>query len=218
MKKGQVLNKIASKLINEGFEYTEKDDIIIRDDIDNTLIVNTLEGIVWRGKKNKEGKIIKYRAFVNGSQNYKCDGYTVAVYNYIEDGKVKPYRIRQHILIELLANLDDYIKLYDSENLPVVNHIDNCPWNNKAENLEWTTVQWNNRHGRLVHSLDHYFPNLLTEIKENNSKRKFLTLKRPISVEMLKIFDLNNPGCLNIKKTEQYYNLDTVREFIEFIK
>lgn len=54
-----------------------------------------------------------------------------------ERGERKTVRVSRLVATAFIPNPD---------NLPVVNHIDNNPANNRADNLEWTTMKGNSQH------------------------------------------------------------------------
>ena len=53
------------------------------------------------------------------------------------DNKVKPFRVNRLVAEAFIPNPD---------NLPCVNHIDKNRLNNNVNNLEWCTVEYNNRY------------------------------------------------------------------------
>ena len=73
------------------------------------------------------------------SANQKSNGYLE--YSLYKDSK------RTHKYIHRLV-ADAFID--NSNNLPVVNHIDEDKQNNKVDNLEWCTVSYNNTYGTRI--------------------------------------------------------------------
>ena len=62
-----------------------------------------------------------------------------------KEGGVKTFSIHRLVADAFISN---------PNNLPVVNHIDEDKDNNKAENLEWCTVLYNNTYGTRMNKLD----------------------------------------------------------------
>jgi hypothetical protein len=54
---------------------------------------------------------------------------------------------RQHIIYSHRAVACTYIP--NPNNFPTINHIDENPLNNSVENLEWCTIDYNNRHSNV---------------------------------------------------------------------
>lgn len=62
-------------------------------------------------------------------------------YEYVrlsKNGKGKIYKVHRLVAMAFIPNPD---------NLPIVNHIDECKNNNMVSNLEWCTVAYNNTYG-----------------------------------------------------------------------
>lgn len=78
---------------------------------------------------NRRNRILK-PAF-DGKGNYLFVGLH-------KDGKVKQVYIHRLVAIAFIPNPD---------NLPQVNHKDECKTNNRADNLEWCTRSYNSRYG-----------------------------------------------------------------------
>lgn len=99
----------------------------------------------WRDIKGFEGKYMVSNLGIVKSLNYnrtgkegilegydKGKGYLYV--NLYKDGKMKNCRINRLVAQAFLENPD---------NLPEVNHKDENPKNNRVENLEWCTKQYN---------------------------------------------------------------------------
>lgn len=70
--------------------------------------------------------------------NNKCPNYiAIAVDLRKQGGERKTVRVSRLVATAFVPNL---------ANLPIVNHIDSDPQNNRADNLEWTTLQGNSDH------------------------------------------------------------------------
>ena len=95
--------------------------------ISNKGRVKSLNRIDSRGRKRNE-KILSPTP-ING-------GYLHL--NLYKNGKKKPYLIHRLVAEAFLPNPD---------NLPVVNHKDENKLNNNVENLEWCSVEYNNKYG-----------------------------------------------------------------------
>ena len=79
----------------------------------------------------------------------------------------------------------------------IVNHKDNCPFNNNPLNLEWTTQQLNTLHGRIVEAMTHLH-NSTNGIawlgfdlykQYSNNKHSFDGLKVKLSCEDIKAYE-----------------------------
>ena len=78
--------------------------------------------------KNKSGEILKIRDDRNG---YKF----IILY---KNKKPKGFNVHRLVATAFIPNPD---------NLPEVNHIDECKWNNYIDNLEWCDREYNNNYG-----------------------------------------------------------------------
>lgn len=68
-----------------------------------------------------------------------CKGYyKVTLY---KDGISKQFRVNRLVAITFIPN---------PNNLPIVNHIDENPKNNRIDNLEWCTIKYNTLYGDAV--------------------------------------------------------------------
>lgn len=85
---------------------------------------------------------------------YDNNGYcTVVLY---KNRKTKGFLVHRLVATAFVPN---------PENLPVVNHLDECKSNNHVENLEWCTVQQNTKYS------SYKYKGLLTGDKNPNSKK-----------------------------------------------
>ena len=102
--------------------------------VSNEGDVYSIPRIVSNGKGDyrREGKILKHG--LRGRKDFK---YAFVV---LSDGKNKPKHLSVHRLVAE-AFVDNPFE-YDA-----VNHIDHDTLNNRAENLEWCTQQYNNEYG-----------------------------------------------------------------------
>lgn len=192
----------------------------ITDKAGNKLDIDINTGLIYRYKDNE-------RVLCNTvDTSEKRNGYLYCpiVINTKKGQKLKTYS--QHGIIAMLAYTDEFDSLLDKTSKIVPNHKDNCPWNNKPENLEWTTDRLNGLHGKLVNSMwcsRHYINSMThrdwTEIKHNQSTNDYVTLKLPISVKELEEYELHIG-----KKLKSYWGLqdeyDRVPDYkiLEFIK
>lgn len=95
--------------------------------------------------KNGEKRLIEGRVL---KQKLNPCGYMYA--NFSMNGKTVSLRVNRVVAICFIPNPD---------NLPEVNHIDCDPTNNKAENLEWCTSQYNSAYrDKLGHTAKHNAP------------------------------------------------------------
>lgn len=79
-----------------------------------------------------------------------------------KDGVKKLYKVHRLVAMAFIPNPD---------NLPVVNHKDEDKKNNKVENLEWCTVQYNSTYGSSVEK------NLKTRVEKGHINPKYIGLK-----------------------------------------
>lgn len=79
----------------------------------------------------------RVRSVINGRErilkpSYDKDGYALVVLSRC--GIRRCFRVHRLVAIAHIPNPD---------NLPLVNHQDECKWNNRADNLEWCTHRYN---------------------------------------------------------------------------
>lgn len=84
------------------------------------------------GQRLVRGRIIKQTArYTNDVLGYYC-------VNLSKKGTDKLYTVHRLVATAFIPNPD---------NLPCVNHKDECKFNNRSDNLEWCTIGYNNSYG-----------------------------------------------------------------------
>lgn len=129
------------------------------DDAGNHITVDVVNGIVY-----KNGRPV-------GASSVKRNGYkyVIVCLNTLRDGPVSVW-VGCHALVAMVNDPDHFLKL---GHVPC--HRNNCPWDNRACNLEWGTPRDNARHSRIVAGLHREFPGLFTY-----EDRGHIILKKPI--------------------------------------
>lgn len=142
----------------------------------------------------------------SGNVSSKKNGYLYINIAVEIDGQLTSIEYAQHSIVCALFNGVPY-----DYNM-IVNHKDNCPFNNDPLNLEWTTQQLNTLHGRIVEAMTHLH-NSTNGIawlgfdlykQYNNNKHSFDGLKIQLSCEDIKAYE-NHVG----QKLTKFWNLNS---------
>lgn len=128
---------------------------------------------VWKPIENYEGyyeisntgkiKSLERKANTKNSSSRKVNSRDIKLTNngmYYVVGLAKSGRTRQHYVHRLVAQAF----IPNPENLKFVNHKDGDKLNNKVDNLEWCTIEYNNRHA---------FKNGLIKIAKGRENKMF---------------------------------------------
>lgn len=191
VKKGsQQRNNEAIRKMIENKQEIADNQYVITDALNNIIIVDTEDGLVYRFENDE---IIECNTVETSK---KQNGYLYVEIVIYVDCKLININYAQHSLIAMCAHTSEYDSLVEDDKTPIVNHMDNCPWNNKSSNLEWTTQPLNILHGKVVNSLfanskylEMMIDNQYTTIKHNNSNIDYITLLSPISVDDIKSYE-----------------------------
>ena len=142
----------------------------------------------------------------SGNVSSKKNGYLYINIAVEIDGQLTSIEYAQHSIVCALFNGVPY-----DYNM-IVNHKDNCPFNNDPLNLEWTTQQLNTLHGRIVEAMTHLH-NSTNGIawlgfdlykQYSNNKHSFDGLKIQLSCEDIKAYE-NHVG----QKLTKFWNLNS---------
>ena len=142
----------------------------------------------------------------SGNVSSKKNGYLYINITVEIDGQLTSIEYAQHSIVCALFNGVPY-----DYNM-IVNHKDNCPFNNNPLNLEWTTQQLNTLHGRIVEAMTHLH-NSTNGIawlgfdlykQYSNNKHSFDGLKIQLSCEDIKAYE-NYVG----QKLTKFWNLSS---------
>ena len=175
---------------------------VITDALNNMIIVDTEDGLVYRYENDE---IIECNTVQTSK---KQNGYLYVEIAINVDNKITVINYAQHSLIAMCAHTDDYDNLVFNGKTPIVNHKNNCPWDNYSKNLEWTTVKWNNLHGKVIHGIYHSdYSSTYTEIKHNKSEVDFVCLKVRLSVKLIERYEqyIKAQGCF--KSLKEFWGL-----------
>ena len=136
----------------------------------------------WIGWYFADERLIK--AHDNGKRYLYTD-----LYNY--EGKRKRYYIHRLVAQAFIPNPNNY---------PVINHKDNDAHNNKLDNLEWCTQEYNCNYG------DHNLKLSIARKWKYTGKDSF-NAKSVICLTTGKVFD-------TVKEAAQFYNIENLRSHI----
>ena len=110
------------------------------------LEVNTKKGVIYRienGVRNMCNTV---------ETSEKENGYLYTKIHILVEDEIVEKNYAQHSIVAMIVYTDKY-DMIAVDNTPVANHKNNCPWDNRADNLEWTTQKWNTLHGKVINSL-----------------------------------------------------------------
>lgn len=226
--KQQLNNEAVRQLMNKK-QQLDNSTYVITDDLKNIILVDIHDGVTY-----------KYDYYTNemiecntGDKSSKQNGYVYTELNLCIDGQMQKVNYGTHSLIAMCAYTEQYDCLVDNDVTPVVNHMDNCPFNNTPSNLEWTTHALNVLHGRLIrcakdaHNSEHSLAWLGYDLykQQSNNKYNFDCLKVKISCQDLSAYEqyiiANNK---RVKSLKQYWGLTdkealiSLYEYDPFIK
>jgi len=159
---------------------------IIKDKAENIIYVDTNLGKTASLNYSPTG-LKSLRWYEDGTTSKKTNGY---VYTPIMirgiNNEIKLFMCGTHTLVGMLAHRDEYDLIDASGKTPIINHEDNCSWNNAADNLGWCTQGFNRIHERVLYSIHSYYPGVYTEIKNNLSSVDFVVYTKSIGIKTIK--------------------------------
>lgn len=195
---------------------------IITDRIGNEIYVDTVRGIagLYVTVSDKAGGTkpdIKW--YEDGSTSSKSNGYVytpIVVRN--PRGRLSTTLYGTHSLVCMLADTDGYDAVDISGKTPICNHKNNCPWDNRACNLEWTTHGENVRHGKIVASLYHHFGESYVHIEHNRSNTDFMVVDNPLSVKDIERYvkEIDNKYEFKCGNSD-YINEEVLNAFVDWL-
>lgn len=157
---------------------------VVTDALNNIIIVDTEEGLIY---KYENDEIIECNTVETSK---KQNGYLYVEIAINVDNKITVINYAQHSLIAMCAYTEQYDSLVDEDKTPIVNHKNNCPWDNYSKNLEWTTQKWNSLHGKVVNGIYHSdYSTTFAEIRHNKSEVDFICLKNRLSVKLIERYE-----------------------------
>lgn len=185
---------------------------VLTDKSGNRVLVDTVKGLT--------GLLINdtVRWYEDGTTSSKNNGYVYTDIDIIDvDGNLNTIAYGTHAIVAMLAYTDIYDMIAE-DNTPVVNHKNNCHWDNRAENLEWTTLGGNNRHGKIVASLYHHFGDKYVHIYHNRSDKDFMVLKNQLSVKDIERYTTEIDCTSEFKcNKNEYINEEVINNFVNWL-
>lgn len=119
----------------------------------------------------------------------KKSGYVV--YNLNKDGKYTYPRSHRLVALHFIENKNNH---------PFVNHIDGNKLNNQVSNLEWCSMEYNNRHAKETGLLREPYTNTLKKLNEEKVKEiKSLLEQGKFMTDIAKIYGVSRDSISNIK-------------------
>ena len=195
---------------------------VITDRADNKIYVDTvrgLTGLLVPVKYTADNTTMDIKWYKDGSTSSKSNGYvyTPLVVNNTK-GKLSTTLYGTHSLVCMLADTDGYDALDSEDKTPICNHRNNCPWDNREENLEWTTQGGNIRHGKIVASLYHYLGESYVHIEHNESDTDFKVLDQQLSAKDIERYveEIDNKYEFKCSNSD-YINEEVLSAFVDWL-
>lgn len=188
---------------------------VVTDELGKKLVV-LRDGTIYSYINNRLSKMM------TGERSKKLDGYTVAVFNYIDKfGSPRMYRIKQHVLVAFCYMREEFDKLFlelNNDRSLVVNHMNCCHWANNVENLEWVPQQLNVLHGKMAYAIMRVHPDMVI-VRRNQGDTEFKTLARGFSAYDLLNFLVETHRVVrsNERRRKLVYSDEEVSEFIKWL-
>lgn len=129
----------------------------------------------------------------NGMRSKKENGYVYVDINFDIDGEIVEKAYGQHTIVAMIAHEEQFDELFNGKNVVIANHMNNIPWDNSSNNLEWTTNKWNSLHGIVIHSINKNKNSLHSDM---NTEKKFNKNEESVHIALT--------GYLSVKEIEQY--------------
>ena len=129
---------------------------------------------------------------ISGEDSSKNNGYLYIdmVVEGEEEGTTKRIRYGKHNLVAMVAYMDEfdyYVEKYGT--IPIPNHENNCPWDNRAGNLYYCTHAANIRHGNIIVSMWNYWEYEFVDLMMNRGTKVFLVSKQPVRISDMLEFE-----------------------------
>lgn len=195
---------------------------VVTDRADNRIYVDTVRGLTGLLVPVRDivgNTTIDVKWYEDGSTSSKSNGY---VYTPIvvrdTKGKLSTTLYGTHSLVCMLADTDGYDAIDTNDKTPICNHKNNKSWDNRAENLEWTTQGGNIRHGKIVASLYHYFGESYVHIEHNESDTDFMVIDNQLSVKDIERYveEIDNKYEFKCGNSD-YINEEVLSAFVDWL-
>lgn len=177
---------------------------IIEDAEPNLIYVNVIEGKVGQVTGVTDGGAILVDYGIEGEDSEKKNGYLYQKI-VVSDGEgSRAIKYGKHSLIAMLAYTNDFDYIYyEAGKIPIPNHENNMPWDNRAVNLSYSSNSGNVRHGKIVNALEYHYPGKYTYIANNMSDTDFVVTKQLLRIKHIAMYSFymeNNHGIKNVFK------------------
>ena len=195
---------------------------VITDRNNNRIYVDTVKGLTGLIVivNNMDGTTAMHvRWYEDGTTSSKSNGYVYTPLVVVDTkGKLSTTLYGTHSLVCMLADPDGYDAIDSNNKTPICNHKNNKSWDNRAENLEWTTQSGNTRHGKIVASLYNYFGESYIHIENNESSTDFMVLDQALSVKDIEkyVVEIGNPYEFKCSNTD-YINDEVLNAFVDWL-
>ena len=211
------------ELVDDVIQVNDSEYILV-DKASNEIYVNIDTGVTGRvtGIMNSlNGVIVSYDSFETGATSRKANGYVytpLVIQN--TKGELSTTNYGTHSFVAMIAYTELYDEMVADGKRPVVNHINNRPWDNRMVNLEWSTQGGNNRHGKIVASLHHYYKGSeYTHIENNMGTVDFIVLNKPLPILYIETFvNYVGDGAVFSCGHDEYIDLNVIEEFVSFLE
>lgn len=203
----------------------------IRDDLENIIVVDTNTGITYEYVNNN---LIECNT---GDKSRKSNGYVYTELMLIIDGELKKINYGTHSLVAMISHTWEYDRIVNTGKTPVVNHLNNIPWDNREENLEWTTQRLNTLHAKVIYSLYEserksdwlklFTEHRYTAVRFNqNIDSEHITLLVGLSTKDIELYEeyikINKKKSLKeywgLKEKEDLIHQYKLKEFLEWLE